>query len=130
MSRFIFLLATDIAMNVFFFSDSTMHKIFLDYGKYNFVQQIPQILYSSIISQIIEVFICFLSLTDKHIYEIKSLNITNLKEKNKKAIKDIFKFIKIKLCFISYLPSLCFRLLVCGSMLLRCVSKFPNNIPE
>ena len=81
MSRFIFLLATDIAMNVFFFSDATMHKIFLDYGKYNFVQQIPQILYSSIISQIIEVFLCFLSLTDVHIYEIKDINIRNLDEK-------------------------------------------------
>jgi len=45
MSRFIFLLATDIAINVFFFSDATMHKIFLEYWKYNFVQQIPQILY-------------------------------------------------------------------------------------
>ena len=32
MSKFIFLLATDMAMNFFFFSDSTMHKIFLDYG--------------------------------------------------------------------------------------------------
>ena len=34
-SRFIFLLCTDMAMNVFFFSDETMHKMFLDYGKYN-----------------------------------------------------------------------------------------------
>ena len=96
-SRFIFLLATDIAMNVFFFSDATMHKIFLDYGKYNFVQQIPQIIYSSIISQIVEVFLCFLSLTDKHIYEIKSLNIKILDENNIKTIKDIFKLIKRKL---------------------------------
>ena len=37
-SRFIFLLCTDMAMNVFFFSDETMHKMFLDYGKYNFIQ--------------------------------------------------------------------------------------------
>ena len=99
LSRFIFLLATDIAMNVFFFSDATMHKIFLDYGKYNFVQQIPQILYSSIISQIIEVFLCFLSLTDKHIYEIKGLEIKTLDEKNKKIIQDVFNLIKKKLFF-------------------------------
>ena len=90
-------------MNVFFFSDATMHKIFLDYGKYNFVQQIPQILYSSIISQIIEVFLCFLSLTDTHIYEIKSLNITNMNEKNKKIIKEIFGRIKKKLlCYFLF----------------------------
>ena len=99
LSRFIFLLATDIAMNVFFFSDATMHKIFLDYGKYDFVQQIPQILYSSIISQIIEVFLCFLSLTDKHIYEVKGLEIKTLDEKNKKIIQDVFNLIKKKLFF-------------------------------
>ena len=94
MSRFIFLLATDIAMNVFFFSDASMHKIFLNYGKYNFVQQIPQIIYSTIVSQIIEVFLCFLSLTDKHIYQIKSLEI-NIN--NSKVIKEVLKCIKIKL---------------------------------
>ena len=94
LSRFIFLLATDIAMNVFFFSDVTMHKTFLNYGKYNFLQQIPQIIYSTIVSQIIEVFLCFLSLTDKHIYQIKHLEIN---QKYKKIILDVFKVIKIKL---------------------------------
>ena len=90
--RFIFLLCTDMAMNVFFFSDETMHKMFLDYGKYNFVQQIPQIIYSTIVSQIIEIFICFLSLTDKHYYEIKNnQNIT------RDLIIKIMKCIKIKI---------------------------------
>ena len=96
LSRFIFLLATDIAMNVFFFSDVTMHKTFLNYGKYNFLQQIPQIIYSTIVSQMIEVFLCFLSLTDKHIYQIKSLEINS---KYKKVIIEVFKCIKIKLLF-------------------------------
>ena len=105
MSKFIFLLATDMAMNFFFFSDSTMHKIFLDYGKYNFVQQIPQILYSTVVSQIIEVFLCFLSLTDTHIYEIKQLE---LNERNKKVIMDIFKCIEIKLFFYFLFAFICF----------------------
>ena len=73
-SRFFFLLCTDMAMNVFFFADETMHKMFLDYGKFNFIQQIPQVIYSTIVSQIIEIFICFLSLTDKYFYEIKECN--------------------------------------------------------
>ena len=60
-----------MALNVFFFSDESMHKIFLNYGKYNFIQQIPQIIYTTIISQLIEVFLCYLSLTDKHFYKIK-----------------------------------------------------------
>ena len=73
-ARFIFLFATDMAINVFFFSDESMNKIFLNYGKYNFFQQIPQIVYTTIISQLIEVFLCYLSLTDKHIYQIKNIN--------------------------------------------------------
>ena len=74
-SRFIFSVCTDMALNVFFFADETMHKMFLDYGKYNFIQQIPQIVYSTIVSQLIELILCFLSLTDKYYYQIKSLNI-------------------------------------------------------
>ena len=70
--RFIFLLATDMTMNVFFYSDESMHKIFLNYGKYNFIQQIPQIIYTTIISQLLEVFLCYLSLTDKYFYQIKN----------------------------------------------------------
>ena len=60
-------------MNVFFFSYDSMHKIFLNYGKYNFIQQIPQIVYTTIISNLLETFLCYLSLTDKYIYQIKNL---------------------------------------------------------
>ena len=104
-ARFIFSIATDIAMNIFFFSDNSMHKIFLNYGKYNFIQQIPQILYSTIISQLLEVFICYLSLTDKHIYEIKNLTGYNKKQE----IVNILKCIKLKLIFF-----FCFTFIVLG----------------
>ena len=93
-SRFIFLFATDMAMNVFFFSDESMHKIFLNYGKYNFIQQIPQIVYTTIISQLIEVFLCYLSLTDKYIYQIK-----NFTDPNIKSIMKILKCLNLKLIF-------------------------------
>ena len=93
-ARFIFLLSTDMAMNVFFFSDDSMHKIYLNYGKYDFVQQIPQIIYSTAISQLLEVFLCFLSLTDKYFYQIK--NLKNDKHRND-IIFLIFRCIKIKL---------------------------------
>ena len=104
-SRFIFLLATDMCMNVFFFSDATMHKIFLNYGKYNFIQQIPQIIYSTIICQIIEIFLCFLSLTDKHMYEIKNLEPV---EKNKGIISDIFTTMQRKLFFYFFITFIFF----------------------
>ena len=93
-SRFIFLLCTDMAMNVFFFSDETMHKMFLDYGKYNFIQQITQILYSTIISKLLEILLCFLSMTDNYYYQIK-----NSKRLNKNFLLKITKCIKIKIGF-------------------------------
>ena len=92
-ARFIFLVSTDMAMNVFFYSDDSMHKIFLNYGKYNFIQQIPQIIYTTIISQILEVLLCYLSLTDKHIYDIKKI----IQKSDKIEILKILKCIKIKL---------------------------------
>ena len=91
-AKFLFLVCTDMAMNVFFFSDESMHKIFLSYGKYDFIQQIPQIIYSKIVSNLIEVFLCYLTMTDVHFYELKKM--TN---KNTKKMKSIFNCIKIKL---------------------------------
>ena len=93
-SRLIFLACSDMALNVFFFSDETMHKLFLDYGKYNFIQQIPQILYSMIVSNIIDVILCFLSLTDKYYYEIKRKKIVQ-----KHDIVKILKFVRLKIIF-------------------------------
>ena len=52
LTRFIFMICTSMALNIMFFFDSSMHKIYLDYGKYNFIQQIPQIIYSSLVSLI------------------------------------------------------------------------------
>ena len=86
-------------MNVFFFSDETMHKMFLDYGRYNFIQQIPQIIYS----KLIEVILCYLSLTDKHFYQIKKAK-TILKS----SITDIMKCIQIKITFYFIYTSIMF----------------------
>ena len=47
----------DFAVNALFFTDDTMHKIYEDEGKFNFLYQIPQILYSSLISRFIDSFI-------------------------------------------------------------------------
>ena len=93
-AQFIFLICTDMALNVFFFADETMHKMFLDYGKYDIVQQIPQIIYSNIVSIGIQILINFFSLTDKNFYEIKC-------KKLKKMIREIkiVKCIKLKLNF-------------------------------
>ena len=102
-STFFFLLCTDMAMNVFFFSDETMHKMFLDYGKYNFIQQIPQIIYSTIVSKIIETILSYLSFTDKYFYQIKGD-----KTISKSSVLDIMKCIQIKIAFYFVFTSVMF----------------------
>ena len=104
LSRFIFLIVGDMALNVFFFSDDSMHKLFLNYGKYDIFQQIPQITYSTIISQLIEIFLCFLTLTDKYIYQIKSCLINGQINK----INRIISCIKLKLSIFFIFTFLCF----------------------
>ena len=108
-ARFIFLFATDMALNVFFFSDESMHKVFLNYGKYNFIQQIPQIVYTTIVSQLIEVFLCYLSLTDKYIYKIKNLTKSN-HNNNKNEILKVINYMKIKLIIFFIFTSIFFGL--------------------
>ena len=107
LTRFVFLIVGDMALNTFFFSDDSMHKLFLNYGKYDFIQQIPQITYSTIISSLIEIFLCYLSLTDKYFYLLKSSFIKGDKSKIIKPIKCIkkkliFFFIFIFIFFIMY----------------------------
>ena len=70
-----------------------MHGIYVDEGDYNFIYQIPQILYSTIISSINNAIITFLSLSEKKILEIKKA-----KEKNNENIKLIVN--KITKCLI------------------------------
>ena len=53
-----------------FFVDSTMHKIYEDNGTFNFIYQLPKILYSTIISKLINTIVKSLSLTEKNIIEI------------------------------------------------------------
>ena len=58
-------------INGFFFSDETMHKIHEDNGAFDIIYQIPQILYSSLISSIINMILKTLSLSEKNILAIK-----------------------------------------------------------
>ena len=113
----LFLLAFSLyfTINGFFFSDDTMHKIHEDNGAFNIIYQIPQILYSTIISAIINAILKLLSLSEKNILLIKqekNLNIAIKKSKNIErciTIKFTFFFILsiILLLFFWYFIS-CF----------------------
>ena len=84
--------ALNLTVNACFFNDSTMHKIYEDEGSYNFAYQLPQIIYSLIITVLIKTALSLLSLTEKSIVKIKQ---------NKKIEMNIInkgiKCIKIKL---------------------------------
>ena len=82
---FLFSFALYFTVNSLFFSDSTMHKIYEDEGDFNFIYQIPQIFYSTIITGLITKIIKFLSLTEKDILDIK-------KRKNESKNLDEIKF--------------------------------------
>ena len=84
-----------LVINAFFFSDSTMHKITEDNGKFDILYQIPQILYSSIISAIINILLKTLSLSEKSFLKMKKENnLQNLKNEVFKVRRCIFiKFV-------------------------------------
>ena len=80
-------------INTLFFNDSTMHKIYVDVGAYNFVYQISQILYSLIISSILNIIIRNLALTESNVITLKYVK-TNIENKKMELIKYLYyKFI-------------------------------------
>ena len=87
---FLFFFALYFTVNALFFTDSTMHKIYIDKGKSNLAYQIPQILYSTIISTFINIIVNYFSLTEKDITKIKS------SKDNNKTASEILKCFKIK----------------------------------
>ena len=105
LSLFVFSISLDFATNVLFFNDDSMHKIYLDYGKYNFISQIPQIVYSTCISEAFDVFLKFLSLSEKEIYETKKF--INM-EKTLEEVQRLIRRLKIKFFFFFFI---CFALM-------------------
>ena len=88
----LFSFALYYTINALFFNDSTMHKIYIDKGKYDFIYQLSNILYSTLICSIINTLIKYLSLTETNIINMKRNK--GEKEKNMKIKKCLtIKFI-------------------------------------
>ena len=89
-----------------------MHKIYEDKGKFNIIYQLPQIIYSYLISSVLDTLLQLLALTDDDIIHFKQNNV-NEKEtalKRKLCIKFICFFILgfiCLLCFGYYLSMFC-----------------------
>ena len=58
-------------VNALFFDDKTMHKIYIDKGSFNLSYQLPQIIYSSLISSVLNILLRILSLSEGNILDFK-----------------------------------------------------------
>ena len=97
MFLFFFSFSSDFTINALFFTDDTMNKIYQDKGKFNFLYQIPQILYSTLISKFIDNLIKNFALTQENIVQLKEI-------KRKNELDIIYKQLmtKLKIKFIIY----------------------------
>ena len=98
MTLFILSLSLEITINGFFFTDNTMHQIHENNGKFDLIYQIPQILYSSIISTIINSLLQKLALSEDSFLSLKQIKNYDKAIKQCETIK---KCLTIKfICFI------------------------------
>ena len=74
----------DYAVNALFFNDETMHKIYVDKGIFDWETQIPIMIYSFLISTILNIPLSLLGLSNDSIIAFKHLkNIGIIKKRNK-----------------------------------------------
>jgi len=90
---FIFNFALFYVINAIFFNDDTMHKIYTNKGSFDLRDQLPQIVYSSILSSIFSFILEMLALTEGEILKIKKIRT---KVKYNKIINKVDNRIKIK----------------------------------
>ena len=95
---FFFTFATNYSCSILFYNYETMHKIYEDNGKFDFIYQIPQIICASIITGFINSLITKLGLCEEDILTIKNSKKENCEEVYKSALKSVI--IKFSIFFI------------------------------
>ena len=94
---FLFNFTLFYAINAIFYNDDTMHEIYQDKGEYDFIDQLPQIIYSFLISLLFGFLFEMLVLTEDVILEIKKI-----KSKKEFEIKTKHLLFKLKIKFLLY----------------------------
>ena len=121
---FFFSFSSDFNINALFFNDDTMHKIYQDKGKFDLLFQISQILYSTLISKLIDTLIKTLALSQDKIVELKQ-------EKEKNTIKEKYTktlyILRIKFILFFVFNFIIFLFLVLYNMLLWSICKYSNS---
>ena len=93
---FLFSFALFFAENALFLNEDAIHNIYENQGTFDIIYQIPQIIYSNIISFVIDKIIRFFSLTQADVINMK--NILKRERKNKTS-KKFFRILFIKYLF-------------------------------
>ena len=74
-------------VNALFFNDDTMHKIYESEGSFDFIYQLPQIIYSSLITAVLNTLLKILALSSNAIIALKSNKSTiNIIQRGKNLI--------------------------------------------
>ena len=84
------------SVNILFFNDETMHTIYENKGSFDLMDQLPQIIYSTLISTVLKFILNILALTEGLILKFRSDKTANDLENRIKSLK---KHIKIKFTF-------------------------------
>ena len=93
---FFFTFTINYVVSAMFYSDSTMHKIYVDDGYFDFTYQLPQMIYSFLISSILKSLLNILGTYESNILSIKKEIISD-----EKMRKELFKIkLKIILFFV------------------------------
>ena len=87
---FLFTFSLYYTINALFYTDSIFHTIYLEKGEYDFIYQLPKIIYSTLISFVVNVIIKYLSLSEKRILEFKRLDYSkNITLKMNELVKNL-----------------------------------------
>ena len=87
---FFFSFCLDLTINALFFTDETIHKIYEDEGKFNFLYQIPQTLYSTLIAKLFDILIKNLALSQDIIIVLKQEKAKkDLEKRHKKLLRTL-----------------------------------------
>ena len=106
-SLFLLSISLFFAINTLFFRDSTMRYIYNNQGRYNFIYQIPQVIYSTIISSIMTYILKILSLSQNDLIKIKRESdkaiAREMTDKAKKCLKiKLYAFFFLGLCLLIF----------------------------
>ena len=120
---FLFNFSLFYVINALFFNDDTMHKIYINNGDFGFISQLPQIIYSFLISSLFNFILEMLALTEEVIIQIKKIISFNIQFN--KRILDLSNKIKIKI-FLYFIISTIFLMFFWYYLSMFCAI-YPNT---